>query len=126
MNAAMISRIVSLIPDRVARVQSGAGFHSTESASRYPERVSHLAKFLNWLSPLNAISKDDQHVLGLLHANGRPVHANEMEDEEDAELGDGGADALEYAEAETAVGAAEEALLPHERETLVPREEALV
>ena len=124
MSAAMISRIVSLIPERVARVQSGAGFHSTESPSRYPERVSHLARFLSWLSPLNAISKDDQHILGLLHANGRPVHANEME-EESAELEDSGADALEYFEAETAAGAAEAALLPDEQ-VLVPREEALV
>jgi hypothetical protein len=124
MSAAMISRIVSLIPERVARVQSGAGFHSTESPSRYPERVSHLAQFLSWLSPLNAISKDDQHILGLLHANGRPVHANETE-EESAELEDSGADALEYVEAETAAGAAEAALLPDEQ-VLVPREEALV
>lgn len=126
MNAAMVSRIVALIPERVARVHSGASFNSAESrASRYPERVSHLAQFLSWLSPLNAISKDDQRILGLLHANGRPVHANEMEDGEGAALEDGGADALEYAEAETAVGAAEEALLPREPETLVPREEAL-
>src|SRR5712671_7194419 len=124
MNAAMFSRIVSLIPERVARVQSGATFDKAESASRYPARVSHLAQFLSWLSPLNAISKDDQHLLGLLHANGRPVHANEME-EESAELEDGGADALEYAEAETAVGTAEEALLPRELEVPVPREEAL-
>jgi hypothetical protein len=126
MNAAMISRIVSLIPERIARVQSGATFPAAGSASRYPERVSHLAQFLNWLSPLNAISKEDQHTLGLLHANGRPVHANEMEDEEDAALEDGGADALEYVEAETAVGSADEALLPAERGTLVVREEALV
>ena len=124
MSAAMISRIVSLIPERVARVQSGAGFHSTESPSRYPERVSHLAQFLSWLSPLSAISKDDQQILGLLHANGRPVHANETE-EESAELEDSGADALEYVEAETAAGAAEAALLPDEQ-VLVPREEALV
>jgi hypothetical protein len=133
MNAATISTIVSWIPERVARVQSGASFHSTESTSRYPERVSHLARFLSWLSPLNPIGKDDQHILGLLHANGRPVHANEMDSDESAELEEGGADALEYAEAETAVGAVDGALLPHERETLVPqdeealdREEALV
>jgi hypothetical protein len=125
MHAAMISRIVSLIPERVARVQSGASFHRTESASRYPERVSHLAQFLNWLSPLNAITKDDQRVLGLLHANGRPVHANEMEEEEGAGLEDGGADALEYAEAETAAGAAGEAAVARD-EALLPEEEALV
>jgi hypothetical protein len=108
----MISRIVALIPERIARVQSGATFDSAESASRYPERVSYLAQFLNWLSPLHTISKDDQHILGVLHANGRPGHANEMGDKEGAELEDGGADALEF--------------VPHERETLVPREEALV
>jgi hypothetical protein len=126
MNAAMISRIVSLIPERVARVQSGAFFDKTENTGRHPERVSHLAQFLGWLSPLSAISRDDQHILGLLHANGRPVHANEMEDDEDAALEDGGADALEYAEAETAVGTADAALLPREPQTLVSEEEALV
>jgi hypothetical protein len=35
-------------------------------------------------------------------------------EEESAELEDGGADALEYAEAETAAGATVEALLPAE------------
>lgn len=94
MNAAIISSIVSLIPERIARVQTGAAFTTEGSSGRYPGRVSHLAQFLGWLSPLNAITKDDQHILGLLHANGRPVHANEMDDEGDAELDDGGADAL--------------------------------
>ncbi len=91
MNAAIISSIVSLIPERIARVKSGSAFAVEGSASRYPERLSHLAQFLNWLSPLNAIAKDDQCILGLLHPSGRPVHANEMDDEEDAELKDGGA-----------------------------------
>lgn len=99
MNAAIISSIVSLIPERIARVQTGATFTTEGSSGRYPERVSHLVQFLGWLSPLNAIAKDDQRILGLLHANGRPVHANEMDDEEDAELED---------------GAAEEAVLPEE------------
>jgi hypothetical protein len=110
MNAATIRGIVSLIPERVARFQTGAAFTLEASASRHPERFSHLAQFLGWLSPLTSITKEDQRILGLLHANGRPVHANEMEEEEGLALEDGGADALEYAEAETAVGAPEEAL----------------
>jgi hypothetical protein len=112
MDAALVSRIVSLIPERIARAQTGAPFASGTTSSRHPERFSHLVQFLSWLSPLGSITKDDQRILGLLHANGRPVHANEMEDEESADLEDGGADALEYAEAETAIGAAGEALIP--------------
>lgn len=116
MDAAYVAKILSLIPDRAPRVQTGALFVSEEGSSRYPERVRHLAGLLGWLSPLSALSKEDQKILGLLNAAGRPIHAGEAEDglEEDAEpleeaaLEDGGADALEYMEAETAVGVREE------------------
>ena len=121
MDAALVSRIVSLIPERIARAQTGTPFACGTTSSRHPERFSHLVQFLSWLSPLGAITKEDQRILGLLHANGRPVHANEMEDEEGVGLEDGGADALEYAEAETALGAAGEALIP---EGLLLAEEA--
>jgi hypothetical protein len=123
MDAALVSRIVSLIPERTARAQTGAVFASGTTSSRHPERFSHLVQFLGWLSPLSSITKDDQRLLGLLHANGRPVHANEMEDEDGADLEDGGADALEYAQAETALGAGGEALMP---EGLLLAEEAPV
>jgi hypothetical protein len=39
-------------------------------------------QFLNWMSPLNPITKDDQRVLGLLNANGRPVHAADLEEDD--------------------------------------------
>ena len=45
----------------------------------------HLTKFLQWLSPLDALSREDQQVLGLLSASGRPVHAGDEEDEGEAE-----------------------------------------
>jgi len=112
MDAALVSRIVALIPERIARARTGTLFGSGTTSSRHPERFSHLVQFLGWLSPLSSISKDDQRILGLLHANGRPVHANEMEDEDGADLEDGGADALEYAQAETAFGAGAQALMP--------------
>ncbi len=82
MNASDILRIVSLIPERVARVPTGTRFSaSSPGACRYPERLAHLAHFLRWLSALDPISKEDQTVLGLLNANGRPAHAGD-EDED--------------------------------------------
>ena len=88
MNAAMVSRVVSLIPERTARMQSGSAFTTAEAeASGNPERVAYVSRFLQWLTPLHAITKDDQRALGLLSFNGRPVHAADVEaDEADLDL----------------------------------------
>src|SRR2546428_6060515 len=83
MNASTVHRIISLIPQRVARAQSGALF-TMIGACRHPERIAYLSRTLRWLSPLNPVSRDDQQLLGLLLANGRPVHAGDVEDEADA------------------------------------------
>jgi hypothetical protein len=106
MNAAMVNRIVSLIPERVARLSSGVAFAPGASACRYPERVAYLAQFLNWMSPLNPITKDDQRVLGLRNENGRPVHAADLEDDELPEPGEE-QDAPEAEEVEAAEEAEE-------------------
>jgi hypothetical protein len=82
MNAATIDRIVSLIPERTARLSSGVAFTPEASVCRHPERLAQLALFLNWMSPLNPITKDDQRALGLLNAAGRPVHAVDLEEDE--------------------------------------------
>jgi hypothetical protein len=84
MNASTVHRIISLIPERVARAQSGALFTMT-GARRHPERIAYLSWYLQWLSPLNPVSRDDQQLLGLLLANGRPVHAGDVENEADAQ-----------------------------------------
>ena len=66
MNAAMISRTLSLIPDRVARVQSGSLFDPQALAGcPHPERITHLAQFLDWLGPLREVTKDDLRIFGL-------------------------------------------------------------
>jgi hypothetical protein len=83
MNAATVRRVMDLIPERVARTQSGAQFVPTEIGCRFADRVQHLAKFLHWMSPLEALSRDDQQALGLLNAAGRPVHAVDLEDDLD-------------------------------------------
>lgn len=120
MDSNILARILPLIPERSARAPSGSPFLPEAGALRYPERVAHLAKFLHWLSPLAELGKEDQQALGLLNAAGRPVHAADLMGDEagegdegdEAPLEDGGADALEYMQAETAAGApTEEALV---------------
>ena len=119
MDAAFVSKVLSLIPERAPRALTGAPFLPDSSqaagASRYPERVRHLARFLHWLSPLTALDKEDQKILGLLNAAGRPVHSGDAEDgdlDDALEIGEDGPDALEYMEAETAVGVRGEEPLP--------------
>ena len=41
-------------------------FRSEATRAAHADRVQYVAKFLNWLSPLNPITKDDQRFLGLL------------------------------------------------------------
>ena len=66
MNAALIARTLSLIPDRVPRAQSGSTFDpSAPACCAYPDRITHLAQFLNWLGPLNPVTKDDLRIFGL-------------------------------------------------------------
>jgi hypothetical protein len=80
MNAAPISRIVALIPDRVARVQTGTLFNpAAPGVCSHPERIAHLARFLDWLGPLREVTTDDLHTFGLLTPYARPAL------EEDAE-----------------------------------------
>ena len=80
MNAATVHRVISLIPERVAHARSGALF-TTSGTCRHPDRIAYLSRCLQWLSPLNPVSRDDQQLLGLLLANGRTVHAGDLEDE---------------------------------------------
>jgi hypothetical protein len=82
MNATRVFGLISLIPDRSVRLPSGTLFSDAQAgACKYPERVAHLCRFLGWLGPLDPISKEDQQILGLRAANGRPIHAADLEDE---------------------------------------------
>lgn len=102
MSAAMINRIVSLIPERVARQSSGVAFTPETSACRHPERIAHLAELLSWLGPLYPITKYDQRVFGLLNEQGRPVHAVDLGGEDAAGIEES-EDAAEIEEAEEAL-----------------------
>ena len=69
MDAATVFRVMSLIPDRSARAQSGCAF-ALEGQS---DKVALVARFLHWLGPLETLSKEDQQRLGLRSNAPRPV-----------------------------------------------------
>lgn len=109
MNAAAVSRLISLIPDRSPRLQSGTVFSPSEAAScRYPDRMSYLTRFLHWLGPLDPMTREDQQILGVRSSGGRPMLPGEelgedmeMEESDDALL----EEPLSLPEAGTAVAA---------------------
>ena len=87
MNAAIVSRTLSLIPDRVARAQSGSLFDPNASETcAHPERIVHLARFLDWLGPLREVTKDDLRIFGLMTPYGKPAIASALDEEADGEL----------------------------------------
>jgi hypothetical protein len=75
MNSTHVSSLLARIPERVARVASGSAFLTHAAGCGEPERFAHLCKFLQWLTPLEYLSKDDQRLLGLLSGNARPAEA---------------------------------------------------
>jgi hypothetical protein len=79
MDAAMIARVMSVVPERAAWAHSGTAFAAHENQGA---QVLCLAKFLGWMSPLTVLTKDDQRALGLLATHHRPV-------EEDLDLDSG-------------------------------------
>jgi hypothetical protein len=85
MNAAVVSRTLAMVPERVSRQQSGSLFHPAGGASPHPERIAHLAQFLQWLAPLREVTKDDLRVFGLVTPYGKPFIASAHEEDADAE-----------------------------------------
>jgi len=73
-----IANIVALIPGRVARMPSGTPFSVNAAAgSRNGAQLGHLAPFLGWTSPLVALTKDDQQVLGVLAPHAKSADGEE-------------------------------------------------
>jgi hypothetical protein len=114
MDATAVFRLISLIPDRSARGQSGSAFSPSEAAAcRHPDRMSYLTRFLHWLGPLEPMSKDDQQILGVRSSGGRPLLAGgeageEMEELEDLEGEESTDDAIQISEAGTAIAPTQE------------------
>jgi len=81
-----VSRLLAQIPERAGRAQSGVRFMPQACGCAYPERLGQLSRFLSWLRPLDALTRDEQVALGLVAANGRPVQPVDEDEADDAEL----------------------------------------
>ena len=54
MSTAMVFRVMSLIPERTPRAQSGSLFDLPTRIVTHPERIALITRFLDWLGPLDA------------------------------------------------------------------------
>ena len=83
MDASLVFRLMSLIPDRSPRAQCGSVFSPSEAAAcRHPDRIAYLTRFLHWLGPLDPMTREDQQILGVRSGGGRPMLAGEEAGEE--------------------------------------------
>ncbi len=80
LDAHRVSTLLALVPDRIARQQTGVPFNPQPSSTRPPDPLAHIGRYLSWLTPLVSLTIDDQRILGLVNAAGRPVHAGDLED----------------------------------------------
>ena len=92
MDAAMIARVMSAVPERATWVHSGTAFAAHDGQGA---QVRYLAQFLQWLSPLTVLAKDDLRALGLLTAHQKlaeqgagPNAEDGLEPDEEGELFD--------------------------------------
>jgi len=89
MNRAVVSRIISTVPERSTRAPSGSAFSPEHTGAESQERVARLSRHLQWLGPLSPLTKDEQRDFGLGPAHGRPVvDADELPEEPDGPEGE--------------------------------------
>ena len=79
MDGASVVRLMSLIPERGARTQSGTLFSVDGSV-----KMDLLRRFLHWLGPLECLTKEDQQLLGLRAGGAKPLVEGEEGIEEEA------------------------------------------
>jgi hypothetical protein len=79
MDGASVVRLMSLIPERGARTQSGTLFSVDGSV-----KMDLLRRFLHWLGPLECLTKEDQQLLGL-RAGAKPLAEGDEGTEEEAQ-----------------------------------------
>ena len=73
MNGTAVFRLISLIPDRSLRAQTGTHFQPDGSA-----RMALIRRFLHWMGPLDTLSREDQQLLGL-RGGGRLLEDSDTE-----------------------------------------------
>jgi hypothetical protein len=72
MDGAGVFRLISLIPDRMPRGQTGSLFNGSNS-----QQLEPLSRFLSWLGPLSPISREDQQLLGVRAIAAKPLAEGE-------------------------------------------------
>src|SRR4051812_13965751 len=81
MNSTMVSRIVSSIPERTARSLTGTMFNLDGArACSDPARLAGMVRLLQWLSPITALTQEEQRTLGV-HGNSLRPEAIDMAEE---------------------------------------------
>jgi len=79
MDGTAVFRLISLIPDRPVRFQTGQHFQPDGSP-----RMALIGRFLHWMGPLNALTREEQQQLGL-RSGGRSLMDGEAEGEGEGE-----------------------------------------
>jgi hypothetical protein len=80
MERSTVMNLLSVIPERSVRRQSGTRFEGREG------RPANLARYLSWLSPLNPLSKEDQAAIGYTAVAPRAEDADSDEGADDEAL----------------------------------------
>ncbi|HEX6265946.1 MAG TPA: hypothetical protein VFZ81_03520 [Burkholderiales bacterium] len=81
-----VSRLLALIPERTARFASGTRFVPGGSLCAHPERLAAVSHFLHWMTPLGALTREDQQRLGIASSGARPADAADEADDAEAEV----------------------------------------
>jgi hypothetical protein len=85
----ILHRVLPLIPVREPRFQTGTRFALPEMDVRHGAQVAQLARFLQWLTPLNPMTKEEQQGLGIGVQRARLLEHGE-EDEPESEREESG------------------------------------
>lgn len=72
MDGASVSRLISRVPERMARGRSGSRFGADGSA-----RMEVLCRLVHWLGPLHPLGGEEQQILGARAGGGRPLAEGE-------------------------------------------------
>ena len=86
MEGTAVFRLISMIPDRAPRCHTGGVFQADGSA-----KMDLLCRFLHWMGPLNALTREEQQLLGVRATGGRSL----LDGEGDAEGEDAGEESLD-------------------------------
>jgi hypothetical protein len=83
-----VSRVLALIPERSPRFSSGTRFLPAVASCPHPERLAAVSQFLNWMTPLGTLTRDEQQRLGTASSGARSSDPTDESDDTEAEVGE--------------------------------------